>query len=186
MNFKVELAEHEVFETERLILRKIELSDAEQMYEFTSDPEVTRFVTYVTHESLECTQNAIIDYFIPNRLESWGIVNRETNEVIGTIDLRIKGDSGTFGWALNRNYWGQGLVPEAATVLRDFAFEVLGLKVLIAQHYTENQKSGRVMEKIGMRKIGQIWVYVAKEEKSVLADYWALTHEEYLHGQYSA
>ena len=177
---KIILAEHEIFETNRLILRKITLADAEDMFEFTSDPEVARYVTYPPHENLDVTKEGIVNYFIPNRLETWGLVEKASNKLIGTLDLRVKGDSGTFGWALNRNYWGQGLMPEAASVLRNFAFNTLKLNVIIADHYALNQKSGRVMEKLGMHKIGQIWVYVRKEEKSVLADYWALTRAEYL------
>ncbi|AYG00071.1 GNAT family N-acetyltransferase [Lactococcus allomyrinae] len=177
---KIILAEHETFETNRLILRKISLADAEDMFEFTSDPEVARYVTYPPHENLDITKDGIVNYFIPNRLENWGIVDKATNKVIGTIALWIKGDSGTFGWALNRNYWGKGLMPEAASVLRDFAFNTLKLNVIIADHYAVNQKSGRVMEKVGMHKIGRIWIYMKKEEKSVLADYWALTRAEYL------
>lgn len=177
---KIILAEHEIFETNRLILRKITLSDAEDMFEFTSDSEVARYVTYPPHENLDVTKEGIVNYFIPNRLENWGVVDKTTNKVIGTISLWVKGDSGTFGWALNRNYWGRGLMPEAASVLRDFAFNTLKLNVIIADHYAVNQKSGRVMEKLGMHKIGQIWVYMKKEEKSVLLDYWALTRAEYL------
>ena len=74
-------------------------------------------------------------------------------------------------------------MPEAARVLRDFAFDELKLNVLTADHYATNAKSGRVMAKIGMKKLGKIWVYIAKEEKSVLADYWALTREDYLKNQ---
>ncbi|MDR0299847.1 MAG: GNAT family N-acetyltransferase [Streptococcaceae bacterium] len=176
----IALAQHETFETKRLILRKIKIEDAADMFEFTSDPEVARFVTYEPHESIEITQAGIVNFFIPNRLSTWGIVYRATNKVIGTIDLRIKGDKGNFGWALHRAYWGQGIMPEAAKALRDFAFDVLKLNVLDSEHYVENQKSGRVMEKIGMRKLGQQWNFVKKKNKSVLHDYWAITRAEYL------
>lgn len=70
-------------------------------------------------------------------------------------------------------------MPEAAKILRNFAFNELNLAVLVATHDAENPKSGRVMAKIGMKKIGQVWVYVSRDEKSALADYWALTREDY-------
>ncbi|HBC90047.1 MAG TPA: N-acetyltransferase [Lactococcus sp.] len=176
---QVILAELQVFETERLVFRKIELSDKEDMFEYASDPEVVRYVTFPEHKSLEMTEESIVNYFIPNRLICWGVVDKQSGKMIGTIDLRLEGDQAIFGWVLNRKFWGRGLMPEAAAYLRDLAFNQLEVQVITAEHDAENPKSGRVMEKIGMRKIGQVYTYIAKEKRSVLCDYWALTKAEY-------
>lgn len=173
------MAEHETFETERLLLRKITLDDAEEIFEYASDPEVTRYMSYEAHKNLETTLAKIVEFFIHKRPENWGIVYKADNKLIGSIDLRIDGDQADFGWTLHRAYWGQGLVAEAASALRDFAFNTLELNVLVAEHNVENTQSGRVMSKLGMRKIGHLWLYVAKLDKSVLTDYWAITREEY-------
>lgn len=181
MNNKIiSLARLQAFETERLSFRKVEISDKEDIFEYASDPEVARYVSFPQHESLEMTEESIVQYFIPQRLFCWGIVDKKSQKLIGTIDLRLEGDMAVFGWVLNRKFWGKGLVPEAAAYLRDFAFKQLDVQIITAEHYAENAKSGRVMEKIGMRKIGQIYTYVAKEECSVLCDYWAMTKSEYL------
>ncbi|WP_213495462.1 GNAT family N-acetyltransferase [Lactococcus formosensis] len=181
MNNKlVLLAQHQKFETERLIFRKVELADKEDLFEYASDPEVARYVSFPVHKDLSMTEESIVDYFIPQRLFCWAIVDKRSQKMIGTIDLRLDGDQAIFGWVLNRNFWGRGLMPEAAASLRDLAFNVLDVKVIIAEHDAENPKSGRVMEKIGMRKMGQVYTYMAKVEHSVLCDYWTLTKEEYL------
>lgn len=176
---KLILAQHETFETKRMLLRKITLEDAVAMFEFTSDPEVARYVTYEPHQNVEVTQEGILDYFIPNRLNCWGIVDKASNQVIGTIDLRVSADLASFGWALKRDHWGKGFMPEAAQLLRNFAFEELGVNVIRAEHVHENSKSGRVMEKIGMSRIGQDWRYIKKENRAVLLDIWALTRQDY-------
>ncbi|WP_374284533.1 GNAT family N-acetyltransferase [Lactococcus sp.] len=184
MNKNLILAQHQVFETDQLILRKVELADAPAIYDYTKDEACVKFISLKPSQSLEETQIGIATYFMENRLTCWGIVDKTTDEFLGTIDMRVNGDSGNFGWILKKSHWGRGIVPEAAQTLLDFAFNELGLKVITAEHFAENQKSGRVMEKIGMKKMGQIYVYVDKLERSVLCDYWALTGEEYekMHG----
>lgn len=179
MDMNVVLAEHQYFETKRLTLRKIELTDSKAIYEYARDPEVVRYVTFEAHDSLERTKEGIANYFLPNRLSTWAIVDKMSKKLIGTIDLRVTADSASFGWILNKQYWGRGLMPEAASCLRDFAFNDLKLTVLTADHFADNPKSGCVMQKIGMKKMGQLWIYVAKLEQSVLCDYWALTKAEY-------
>ena len=78
--------------------------------------------------------------------------------MIGTIDLRVNEiqDNAELGYALNKAYWGNGDMPEAAKALLTLGFEELALVRIFAQHDVENPKSGRVMEKIGMKKEGTI------------------------------
>ena len=179
MDKKIILAEAQNFETERLILRKIELEDASNMFAYHSDPEVMRYMNMKRHENLEATQQAIVDFYMTNRLNVWGIEEKNTKKIIGDIYLALKGDKGTFAWLLNSRYWGLGIMPEAASCLRDFAFDKLALQVITADHLVENTKSGRVMEKIGMKKTGQIYEYFKKEKRSVALNYWAITRSDY-------
>ncbi|GAB2024260.1 GNAT family N-acetyltransferase [Lactovum odontotermitis] len=179
MNIKIILAEHEVFETERLILRKVELADAEDMFEYGQDEETTEYV-FPRKKSLEDTKEGIVDYFIPKRLETWAIVEKTSGKMLGTIDLRVQNDQGDFGWVLNRKFWGRGYAPEAAACLRDFAFNELKLSVLTATCDSENSRSSHVMKKLGMKKLGQTWIYREKLGRSTPHDYCALTREEFL------
>ena len=123
-------------ETDRLILRRFRLEDAEDMYaNLASDPEVARFLTWPTHSSVEVTKSLLADW-IP-RYEDGGYFNwvmeyKETGKAIGNISV-VKLNENTkaadMGYCMSRAYWGQGLMPEAL-------------------------KSGRVMEKAGMKREG--------------------------------
>ena len=173
------LAQHPTFETERLLLRKLRLDDAEAMFSWASDPEVAAYVSWTAHKNMTETRQ-MITRLMSAPLSKWGLVDKSSSRLIGTIDFRITGKGlAEFGWALSREYWGRGLMPEAAATLVKFCFEELGLEVLCAIHNFKNPKSGRVMEKIGMRRLGQLYSSFDKFDKPVLDVYWALTKEEY-------
>ena len=155
-----------LFETERLVLRRHELSDAEDMYKnYCSNDNVTKFLSWNTHESLEATKEYLKNVALPKYEKEntymWAVVLKETNEVIGCIeaskvDLNFK--SVMFGWVLSEKYWGQGLMPEAARVIRDYLFDE-GFVRIWAYHNKDNPKSGRVMQKIGMFHEGSLKKY---------------------------
>lgn len=146
-------AENIVLETQRLILRPVELADAEDMYEYASDEETTKFV-FKRHSSLEETRENIVLHFISKPLGRYGICLKETGKLIGTIDLRV--DEGNkkaeMGYTLNKAYWGHGYTTEAGRELIKLAFEKLNLNCVEAKHDSRNLASGRVMEKLGMLK----------------------------------
>lgn len=151
------LAENQIIETKRLLLRPVKLTDAEDLHEYASDEETTRYV-FPTHQSLADTRTGIAEYFISNPLGKYAIEERQSGKMIGTIDLRVDEIKrcGELGYTLNKAYWGQGLVPEAAMALLSLGFDRLGLVSIHAIHDVRNPNSGKVMEKIGMKKIGQI------------------------------
>ncbi|MER2237318.1 MAG: GNAT family protein [Psychrobacillus sp.] len=143
-------------ETERLILLKITLCDAEDMYTYGSNPEVSKYVTWDQHNTIEDTKEFI--HFILKQYEKkdiapWGIEYKETGQFIGTIDFvqwQIKHDSAEIGYVLSPDYWGQGLTTEAAEALIHFGFNHMDLIRIQARCFVENVGSSRVMEKVGM------------------------------------
>lgn len=153
INEQLVLAENQRMETERLILRPVTLADAADMYAYAKDEETTRFV-FDKHNNLEETRASIATYFMAQPLGKYAIEYKENQRMIGTIDLRVDSPSGRaeLGYALNSNYWGQGIMPEAACTLLKLGFEQLHLVRIFAIHDLRNLKSGRVMEKIGMKK----------------------------------
>ena len=106
------LAEKQVLETERLLLRPVRLADAEDMYEYAGDDETTRYV-FPTHQSLQDTKEGIATYFMSAPLGKFAIEECQSGKMIGTIDLRVEEAlrKGELGYALNKAYWGQGFVP---------------------------------------------------------------------------
>ena len=152
-----------VAETERLILRPFTTNDAEAMFtNWASDDEVTKYLTWPTHKSVDMTTaylNFVMQkYSQPNHYE-WAIELKDSHQLIGAISVVNVVDeleSMELGWVLGRKFWGNGYMPEAARRVVDFLFEEVGAKRIAAGHDTNNPKSGRVMQKIGMKFEGII------------------------------
>lgn len=148
-------------ETERLILRPFVREDAEDMYRnWASDPEVTKYLTWPVHPDAGCTRRVLEDW-IPRYEDggyfNWAIVWRQTGRVIGSIavvKLIEEIDEAEIGYCLSRSFWGQGIMPEALRAVEDYLFETAGLNRIAASHDANNPKSGRVMDKAGMKPEG--------------------------------
>lgn len=150
-------AKHMTVETKRLILRPITLADAPAMFTYACDEETTRYV-FPTHQSLTETEQAIANYFLKEPIGKYAIENKLNHKMIGTIDLRVNERlrNGELGYTLHKECWGKGLIPEAAKALLEVGFGALDLVSIRAEHDTRNEKSGKVMQKIGMKYIGMI------------------------------
>ena len=148
-------------ETHRLILRRYRIEDAEDMFNnWASDPEVTRFLTWPTHRSVDVTRYVLNDW-IP-RYEGGGYFNwamewKETGHVIGNIAVTVlheETEAAELGYCMSRAYWGRGIMPEAIRAVMDYLFDTVGLNRIEAAHDVNNPKSGRAMEKAGLIKEG--------------------------------
>lgn len=179
-------------ETERLFLRKFTLEDAEDMYKgWASDPEVTRFLTWPTHASVEATKKVLASW-LPNysseNYYNWAIEYKQTGRVIGSIAvvrLDDSVDSADMGYCMSRAMWGNGIMPEALKTVIAFLFDEVGLNRIAACHDSRNPKSGRVMEKVGMKREGilrqagrnnqgicdEVWYSMLRSDRSRSADY---------------
>ena len=148
-------------ETERLILRRFTIGDAPQMYaNWASNPVITEFLTWPPHSSEEVSRQVldswVAGYARPNAY-NWALELKENGEVIGSLSVvRADDDIGELelGWCMSRAHWGRGLMPEAAKAVVDYLFNEVGANRVCAKHDVNNPKSGRVMQKIGMRPEG--------------------------------
>ena len=146
----LKLAQYPIVETERLLLRPVTLDDAEEMFEYASDRENTRY----TFPTLEETKNNIAQFYLANPLGRWGIELKSNGKFIGTIDLHkidpvLK--KAAIGYIINKKYWNQGLTTEANRAVIELTFEKIGMNKLVALHDKDNPASGKVMKKSGMR-----------------------------------
>ena len=149
-------------ETERLILRPFVIGDAEDMYRnWASDPEVTRFLTWPAHTGVNVSEMVLNDW-IPRYEDGgyfqWAIQRKGSDEgVIGSI-AAVKLDeavnSAEIGYCLSRAFWGQGIMPEALRAVMAFLFDEAEINRIAAYHDANNPKSGRVMQKAGMKYEG--------------------------------
>ena len=151
----------QTIETHRLVLRPFTIDDADDMFSnWASDPEVTRFLTWPPHSSADVTRmvlNSWVSRYGDGGYFQWAIEWKETGTVIGSIavvKLEEAIESAEIGYCLGRKFWGRGIMPEALRAVMDYLFDTVGLNRITAGHDVNNPKSGRVMEKAGMRKEG--------------------------------
>ena len=146
-----------MLQTERLILRGWEDSDAESCFAYAKDPDVGPIAGWPAHkdaaESLDVIRNVLR---VP---ETYAICLKEDGKAIGAISLKMKGhtdfterdDECELGYWLGKPFWGRGIMPEAGRELLRHAFEDLGMTRVWCAYYDGNLKSKRVQEKLGFR-----------------------------------
>lgn len=156
MDVKIDLT-NIIIETKRLRLRMFHESDLMDFYTYASVPGVGEMAGWPHHKDLETSQR-ILKRFIEEK-EVFAIVHKEHNKVIGSLGLHDSWANDDkqlqslrtkeIGYVLAKEYWGQGLMPEAVEAVIEYCFQILGIEALTCGHFTENRQSRRVIEKSG-------------------------------------
>lgn len=162
-------------ETERLILRKMKRSDAEDMFEYSKDPEVTKYLLWMPHPSVHYTArylNYLQDRYAVGKFYDWAVVDKATGKMIGTCGFTCfheEHNSAECGYVLNPGYWGRGIAAEALGAVMKFGFMTIGLHRIECRYMQGNDRSRRVMEKVGMTYEGMMRdaILVGNEYKTV-------------------
>ncbi len=149
-------------ETERLKFRAIKRSDDADIYEYSSNPETSRFLLWEPHGSIAYTRRfieAILTKYKIGEYHDWAIVTKNGNKMIGTCGFtRIDQANGVveIGYVINPDYWGNGYATEAARKVMRFAFDELLVNRVEAKFMFGNDASLKVMSKIGMKFEGYL------------------------------
>ena len=172
--------------TRRLVLRPVRMSDAEDMYEYSRDPEVARHVLWDAHRSIHQTREYIRFLLRQYRNASPGtfaIALRDSGKVIGTIGFMwVQPDnrSAEVGYSLSRAHWNQGYMSEALNAIVEFGFTRLGLNRIEAQHDCRNPASGHVMLHAGMRHEGTLRQRLYNKGRYVDVELYAILRSDFL------
>ena len=145
-----------VLETERLVLRAMRVSDAEDMYDYAKEESVTEYLLWSPHNSFFYTKDYL--QYIQSRYAvgdfyDWALVEKNSGKMIGTCGfttIDLSNNIGEIGYVLNPDYHGKGYATEAAGRVVEFGFEVLELHRIEAKFMEGNEASRHVMEKLGM------------------------------------
>ncbi len=142
-------------ETDRLLLRRVEASDAPVLVAMWSDPDVTRYmggprdperVRQLIEEEAQAGSSHPMGF--------WPVVEKASGRVIGDIGLQEKEVDGRaeveLVYVFASDSWGKGYATEAASAIRDYAFHRLGLPRIVALINPDNLASARVAEKAGL------------------------------------
>ncbi len=143
--------------TERLTLRRFELEDAENMfYNWAGDPEVTKYLTWKAHESVEQTKAVLQDWIADYEKKDfylWAIELNELEQPIGSISavkVMDQIEAVEIGYCIGKEYWHKGYTSEALAEVIRFFFEEVKAGRVESCHDPNNPNSGKVMEKCGL------------------------------------
>ena len=149
----------EFIETERLILRKFRIEDAEEMFStWCNDPEVTKYMTWNPHKSVEETRAILskwIEEYDDPKTVRYGITLRCSGKLIGSIDIvDFINDIPEIGYCSGKAYWNNGYMTEACKALIEYILS-LGYKGVIIRADADNIGSNRVIQKCGLTFVKQ-------------------------------
>ncbi|MGD6965727.1 GNAT family N-acetyltransferase [Rossellomorea vietnamensis] len=148
-------------ETNRLVLRRLTLSDAEAVFgRWLSDERVSDNRVSPAHKSISETVRkleTICGQYDKEDFCHWGMVLKASGELIGEIDVydfdELTGNC-EVSYSVGPNWWNKGYATEALREVVRFAFESMNVHKISAAHNTDNPSSGKVMLKSGMRQEG--------------------------------
>ena len=157
MNHPAHASDSDVLMTQRLILRRWNQKDAEDLYRYACDPDVGPIAGWPPHKNPDESRAVIRD--VLNGREAYAICLKEDRKAIGAIELKLNGhtdltdrdDECEMGYWLGKPFWGRGIVPEAVTEMLRRAFEDIGMQKVWVGYYEGNSKSKRVQEKCRFR-----------------------------------
>jgi len=144
-----------IIETDRLLLREFELSDAPEMFLLNSDHEVIKYTGDVPFKNIEEAEQLILNYeqYSKYGFGRWTVLNKSTGAYLGWCGLKFLDDlqETDIGYRFHKKYWGRGYATESAAACLKYGLEKLQLKKIIGRAMKENYASIKVMEKTGMK-----------------------------------
>ncbi|MBO4367794.1 MAG: GNAT family N-acetyltransferase [Clostridia bacterium] len=156
MNTAIDIG-NTVLRTERLVLRPWRQSDLDDLYAYASVDGVGQMAGWKPHANKE-ESLAVLDRFIDGR-KTFALEHR--GKVIGSLGIEKYNEERfpefqgkqcrEIGYVLSKEYWGQGLMPEAVKEVIRYLFEEIGLDVILCGYFLSNRQSKRVQEKCGFR-----------------------------------
>lgn len=157
--------------TERLLLRKVTLDDAEDMLTYVSDPEVARYTTWEPYGSIEQVRShlrSVIENYERGEPANRGVTLRESGHVVGMCGFMAGSWDPEFaraslGYVIAREYRGRGLIPEAVRAAIAFGLGRLSPNRIEARCIAENTASDRVIRKAGLSYEGTLRDRVFRE-----------------------
>ena len=172
-------------ETKRLILRRIAMRDAEDIFAYSRDEEVARHVLWSAQKDVGEAKDYcrfMMKRYRCDQPSSWGIIEKATGRLVGTIGyMDYNEDNATVevGYSLARWLWNGGYMTEALSRVIGYTFENMDINRIEAQHELANPSSGCVMEKCGMKKEGVLRQRLYNKGRYVDVALYAVIREDY-------
>lgn len=156
-------------ETERLMLKQLQIEDAAQVQALASDYEIYKTTLSVPHPyTLEMAEKWIVTHesaVEEDHMYQWGIYEKQKNLLVGifSIGLVLSKNMGEVGYWIGQRYWHSGYASEATKAVIDYGFSELHLNRVYGRYLAINPASRRVMEKAGMLYEGTLQDAIIKD-----------------------
>jgi [ribosomal protein S5]-alanine N-acetyltransferase len=157
--------------TKRLVLRIFQKSDAVAVTKLCNNYNIYKNTLYLPYPyTIEDALSWIehhLDNFNANKSYEFAITDKESGELYGAIALsnNQKFNNGEIAYWIGKKFWGNGYATEAAQAILHFAFEEKQYHKVFARYFNSNPASGRVMQKLGLKKEGILIDHVRKENR---------------------
>ncbi len=143
-------------ETERLILRPWTMDDLDDFHAYSSIEGLGQMAGWTPSKSID-ESRIVLEIFIREK-KTFAIELKETGRVIGSVGIEEPDPDPEkellgreLGYVLHKDFWGQGLMPQAVKGVIGYCFDTLGYDFLTCSHFDWNHQSRRVIEKCGFR-----------------------------------
>ncbi|MGG0249887.1 GNAT family N-acetyltransferase [Bacillus sp. AFS043905] len=157
--------------TKRLVLRIFQKSDAVAVTKLCNNYNIYKNTLYLPYPyTIEDALSWIehhLDNFNANKSYEFAITDKEIGKLYGAIALsnNQKFNNGEIAYWIGKKFWGNGYATEAAQAILHFAFEEKQYHKVFARYFNSNPASGRVMQKLGLKKEGILIDHVRKENR---------------------
>jgi [ribosomal protein S5]-alanine N-acetyltransferase len=172
-----------IVETERFVLRELEETDAEGIFELDSDPEVHKFLYDETLTNIQQCRDVIAfirQQYSENGMGRWAIEEKATGRFLGWCGLKkitepIHGKTGflDLGYRIIRQFWGMGIATECAIASLEYGFHALGATEICAYTSMEHQASSHILQKCGFTFIETFY------DDQIECKFFRITREEW-------
>lgn len=173
-------------ETERLVLRRFELSDWKDMNQnWVSDHDIQHGYcepTYETEEEIKGLLNSYISKYETNEAYRWAIILKENNQCIGQIAYFLVDSNNHFGeieYCVGKAFQNKGYVTEATKAIIDYGFERINFNKVQICHRANNLPSARVIEKLGFHKDGVLREFFYRDGEYIDRVYYSILRREW-------
>lgn len=143
-----------ILETERLLLRELNVGDAESFYALNLNENVIRYTGDSSFESIEEAARFLQNYknYETNGYGRWAVIDKSSDAFLGWCGLKYSKDAGEtdIGFRFFEHYWNKGYATESAKACLDYGFQKLGLKTIVGRAMADNLASIKVLEKLGL------------------------------------
>lgn len=167
----------------RVYIRDVKYTDEDDLFDLYKNKEVGDMAGWKYHKSISTTRNLILGYIYNG--ETFVVVNRLTEEVMGTISLyrktfRFHVKAAELGFSLRPNFWGNGYMQEAIHLILNYAFNEKKYEIVSVAHRVDNLRSKNTIIKTGFVFEGIVRYYRKLYDGTLVdAAIYSLKYDEY-------